>query len=116
MGDYRKLRVWKDAVDFAVACYEATSRFPSAERFGLTSQMRRSAASIAANLAEGSGRKSDREFARFTRIAGGSANETETFLILAGRLGYLPDETAAQLCAAIGSIKRQLAGLERTLR
>ena len=57
----RKLRVWTSAVDFAVACYEMSGRFPRAERFGLTSQIRRSAASIAANIAEGAGRKSDRD-------------------------------------------------------
>ncbi|MBA3259279.1 MAG: four helix bundle protein [Gemmatimonadales bacterium] len=73
MGDFRKLEVWRTALRLAVDTYRITSSFPNGERFGLTSQMRRAASSISANLAEGCGRRRDTELRRFARISLGSA-------------------------------------------
>lgn len=83
MGDYQKLEVWKAAHRLTLGIYRGTAAFPASERFGITSQLRRAAASIAANIAEGCGRNSDNELARFLRISLGSANEVEYFLLLA---------------------------------
>jgi len=116
MGDYRDLRVWEAAVELAVQCYSHTERFPKSERFGLTSQLRRAAVSIPANIAEGAGRKTDRDFVRFLRIAGGSANEVETLLRIALRLGYLEKPQHDSVVKRVLLIRRQLAALERRLR
>lgn len=99
-----------------VECYRMSKRFPSSERYGLTSQVQRAAVSIPANVAEGSGRHSDREFARFVRIAKGSANELETLLLVAQSVGYLDDAPARQMAARIAGVRRQLSGLEKRLR
>ena len=78
MQDFRTLRVWQPAIALAVLCYETTQAFPDDERFGLVSQMRRSAVSVSSNIAEGCGRNSRRDFVRFVRIAYGSACELES--------------------------------------
>jgi four helix bundle protein len=87
MGDFRQLQVWKLAHGLTLDVYRATRNFPQEELYGITSQARRSAASVAANIAEGAGRNTDRELAHFARIALGSANELEYHLILARDLG-----------------------------
>lgn len=94
MRDFRKLDIWRLGVEFAVTIYEATEKFPSTEIYGLTSQMRRSAVSISANIAEGSGRDSDGDFLRFLRIALGSLNEVETMIEISRRLGLLSGQIA----------------------
>ena len=94
MRDFRKLDIWRLGVEFAVTIYEATEKFPSTEIYGMTSQMRRSAVSISANIAEGSGRDSDGDFLRFLRIALGSLNEVETMIEISRRLGLLSGQIA----------------------
>jgi four helix bundle protein len=89
INSYRDLRVWQDAMSLAEACYRLTREFPRDELFGLTSQIRRSAASIPANIAEGHGRESTGSFVQSLRIAQGSLKELETHLILAERIGLL---------------------------
>ena len=96
--------------------YEATSRFPASERYGITSQMRRACSSIPANLAEGAGRGSDAEFARFCTIALGSATELDYFLLLARDLGYMPSGSYEQLTADVQEVSRMLAGLIRKVK
>ena len=96
-------------------CYSVSAPFPKSERYGLTSQMRRAAVSVSANIAEGAGRKSDRDFIRFLRVAGGSANELETLTRIASQLGYLEPAGQANLQKSTTAVKRQLAGLERAL-
>jgi four helix bundle protein len=92
MGNYQELSVWKSAHGLALAIYQATHAFPDPERYGLTSQLRRGAVSIASNIAAMSSRKSNREQAKFLRIALGSLCEIECQLILSRDLGYLrPD-------------------------
>jgi four helix bundle protein len=96
--------------------YKATAGFPSDERFGLTSQLRRSAASVAANICEGCGRGSDADLARFLQMAMGSASETEYHLLLAQDLGYLNPLQAAGLIATTQEVKRMLASFLQKLK
>ncbi|MFQ5411941.1 MAG: four helix bundle protein [Phycisphaerae bacterium] len=111
MQDYRKLKVWKPAHDLTVKVYRLTKKFPADERFGLTSQMRRCAVSIPANIAEGSGRGSRKDFVRFLRIASGSSNELEYFFILCMELGLIPDDDCQELRGDLADTRRMLAGL-----
>ena len=97
MRDYRDLQVWGKAHQLTLAVYKSTRGFPIEERFGLTSQPRRSSASIAANLAEGCGRRSDGEMARFVQIAMGSGAELSYHLLLARDLGLLRDSEYTKL-------------------
>ena len=111
MGDYRKLRVWEAADKVTLAIYQETQGCPPSEQCGLRSQMRRAAVSVPSNIAEGCGRNTLPQLRQFARIALGSANELEYQIGLAGRLGFLAPEAAAQLAAEIGEVKRMLAGL-----
>ncbi len=87
---YKNLDLWKKAVALACDIYKLSSKFPKEELFGLTSQLRRSSVSISANVAEGSGRGSKKDYCRFVDISIGSLNETESLLFIANELGYLP--------------------------
>lgn len=112
---YRDLEVWQQGMDLAVACYTATKSFPGDERFGLTSQIRRSASSVPANIAEGQGRQSTKEFLHFLSIARGSLKELETHLILSERLGMLPTATLGELLFQTDNVSRMLTGLKKSL-
>ena len=102
---YRKLFVWQKADDLAYEVYIATKQFPRDEMFGIVSQLRRAALSIAVNLVEGAGRQNRREIKQFANISLGSMAETEYLLAFALRLGYLSDENYSRLEG-----KRQEAG------
>lgn len=115
MRDFRKLDVWAKAHALTLVVYQLTARFPKHELYSLTSQLRRSAASVGANIAEGCGRGSERDFARFLTMALGSASETEYHLLLACDLGYLPADDYPGLDARIKEVKRMLTGLQRKL-
>jgi four helix bundle protein len=112
MQDFRKLVVWRRGHELALKAYALTAAFPREEVYGLTSQIRRSAASIPANIAEGCGRGGNAELARFLRIAMGSASELEYHLQLAHDLAFLstPDHHSAS--KDVTEIKRMLTGLE----
>jgi four helix bundle protein len=116
MGDYRALKVWQKAHQLTLAVYQNTEHFPKNELFGLTSQLRRSAASIPANLAEGSGRDSDRELVRYCRISLVSAMELDYHLLLARDLGYLVEERYSELEVKTSEVRRMLAALAESLR
>lgn len=116
MRDYQRLKVWQKAHQLVLGVYEATHGFPAAEQFGLTRQLRRCAASIPSNLAEGCGRHSDRDFARFVSIAAGSANEAHYQLLLAKDLGYLDPRQHALLSGQVVEVRKMLAGLGARLR
>lgn len=116
MQDFRKLDVWREAHASALAVYSATQTFPSSERFGLTSQMRRSAASVPTNIAEGCGRHTPTDFARFLDIAAGSVSEVDYQLLLARDLGYLAPEAHRKLSDQTQRIRRMLASLIRRVR
>ena len=111
MGDYRSLNVWRRAHQLTLLVYQLTGCFPKAELFGLTSQIRRAASSIPANLAEGCGRNSDRELARFGRIALGSANELDYHLLLARDLGFLASADYIRATDELTEVTRMLASL-----
>src|SRR5256884_4394663 len=115
MQDFRKLRVWAAAHQLTLAAYRITRRFPRDELYGLTAQIRRSAASICANIAEGCGRRSRREFARFLDIAQGSASELEYHWILACDLGLLDQTNYESITAAVTDVKKMLTGLVRRI-
>ncbi len=97
MRDYTKIEAWRLADDLTVAGYEATRAFPREEIYGLTSQLRRASYSVPANIAEGSSRESQRDYLHFLYIARGSLSETQYFLHLARRLGYLSAPDAERL-------------------
>ena len=108
---YRDLQVWQRAMDVAVGTYELTKAYPREELFGLTSQSRRAAASIAANIAEGYGRASKASYLNFLRIARGSLKELETHLILAERVGLGRPEAVGPLLDKTDELGRMLHGL-----
>jgi four helix bundle protein len=116
LRDFKKLLVWEKAHRLTLSLYAATSAFPPSELYGLTSQVRRAAYSIPTNIAEGCGRDSDAELARFLRIAMGSGNELEYLLILARDLGYLPAGDCDPLSLEVLEVKRMLAGFLNRLR
>ncbi len=115
MGDYRQLLVWKRAHGFALEVYQSTRSFPDSERFGLTAQLRRAAISIVSNIAEGSGRRADRDQARFLNIARGSVCEVECQLLLSRDVGYLKSDAWETLDGNCREIGRMLNGLIRAL-
>jgi len=116
MQDFRELKVWQRAHELALEVYQITASFPRHEMFGLTSQMRRSCSSIAANLAEGCGRNGDAEFARYCSIAMGSASETEYHLLLARDLKMIKPADYEDLSKRIIELKRMLTGLNQKVR
>jgi four helix bundle protein len=111
MRPHEKLDVWKMSIDMVVNIYECTKNFPPDEKFGLTSQIRRAAVSVPANLAEGAGRQHDREFLQFLSISQGSSSELETELLIAHRLGYLEENVYQQMHEEVNRIARMIVGL-----
>ena len=107
--------MWQKAHRFALDVYRETRHFPSEERFGLSAQVRRSAVSIASNIADGCGRDGERELRRFLSIAAGSASEVEYQLLLARDLGYLREGAHPQLDAQANEIKKMLNGFMQKL-
>ncbi|RWO58265.1 four helix bundle protein [Mesorhizobium sp.] len=112
MNSYRDLIVWKAAIELAVDCYSVTTGFPSKEAYGMTSQIRRSAASIAANNAEGHGRENTGAFIQFLRIA----QELETHLILSGRVGLVVEKEGGRLLNQTEEIGKMLRSMIRSLQ
>ena len=115
MQDYRDIKVWQKAHQLTLDVYAATAGFPPEERFGLTSQMRRAAVSIAANIVEGRARQADGDFGRFLSIALGSASELEYLLLLARDLNYTETEQYGPMADEIDQVKRMLATFVRRL-
>jgi four helix bundle protein len=116
MRDFEKLKVWEKSHQWVLRIYHVTSYFPSHERFTLVTQLRRSAVSIPANIAEGCGTESSKELCRVLRIAAASASESEYQLLLARDLGYLKEETYLDLNAKINEVKNMLNSLIITLK
>ena len=112
---FRDLDAWKAAHELVLAVYRLTRKFPKDELFGVTSQVRRSATSIPANIAEGFGRHGTKEFLRFIRIANGSLQETKYFLLLAKDLGYMTPEEHASVTEFSDRTGALLGGLQRSL-
>jgi four helix bundle protein len=113
---HRDLDVWKLSLDWVEAIYRCSAAWPSDERFGLVSQVRRAAVSVAANIAEGAGRNGTGEFIHFIGIARGSLAEVETHLLIGARLGYLESGTLQPLLADMERIGRMLSALSTRLK
>ena len=113
MKDFRSLTVWRKAHELTLDVYTATKNFPSDERFGLTSQMRRCSASVATNIAEGCGRNSNPDFNRFLQIAFGSTSELDYQLVLALDLGFISVETHEDIRGKLTVVQKMLAALMR---
>ena len=116
MGDFKLLEVWKRSYALTLGIYKATREFPTSELYGLTSQLRRAAVSVASNVAEGCGRAGDPDLGRFAKIARGSVCEVQCQLMLAADLGYGKRETLAALEREAREINLMLRGLIRFLR
>jgi four helix bundle protein len=114
--DFRKIIAWQHAYALTLQIYQATADFPSSERYGITSQLRRAAASVPANIAEGSSRTSHADYLRFLEIALGSLRETECFLMLAHDLNFLKKEPFQELNARTDEAGRTLSGLISSMR
>ena len=112
MGDFKKLSVWKKAHAVTLAIYRASERWPKHEMYGLTSQSRRAAFSIPANITEGCGKNSGAELAKHARDALGSASELSYCLILAHDLSYLDSPSTEELQADLSEVRRMTASLE----
>jgi len=116
MQGFRRLNVWEKAHKLTLEVYKGTARFPKEELYALTSQLKRAASSVAANIAEGCGRGSDADFARFLLIAMGSASELEYHLLLARDLKFLSESDYQRLETGTTEVKRMLASLIRKTR
>lgn len=114
--DFRKIKAWEHAHQLTLEIYRASATFPAEEKFGITSQLRRAAASVGANIAEGSSRTSHADFLRFLEISLGSLRETENFLLLARDLGLLPPEVHVSLAQKVDEAARTLSGLIAAVR
>ena len=113
MKDFRDLEVWTQAHQLTLRVYKVTGSFPREELFGLTSQMRRCSASVAANIAEGCGTKGNAEFHRFLLVSSGSASELEYHLLLAHDLGYIRPPEHERLTIQLSRMRKMLAALIR---
>jgi four helix bundle protein len=114
--DFKELKVWEKAQHLAVEVYHVTGSFPREELYGLTSQLRRSAVSIGANIAEGCGRRTDGDFTRFLQIARGSASELEYELLLARELGFVAHDECHSLEQRVLEVERMLTALVQRIQ
>ncbi|MCW2262413.1 MULTISPECIES: four helix bundle protein [Sphingobacterium] len=116
MHNLKELKIWSKSIELATKVYEVVSLFPSEEKFGLSSQIKRSVISIASNIAEGAGRNSGNEFIHFLGIANGSSFELQTQIIIAQNLKLLKVEQAEQLCSQIIEIQKMIFGFLNKLK
>jgi len=114
--DFRKYKVWQDAVEYATYVYNVTDKMPWFEKKGLCDQLQRAVVSISSNIAEGSAKPSDAEFAHFLDHALGSAFEVETQLLISKNIGYITAELYNELLQKLNEIERQIHGLINSLR
>jgi four helix bundle protein len=112
---YRELKVWQRAMDLIEQSYQLTRSFPADERFGLISQIRRASISIAANIAEGQGRNSTKEFLNHLSMARGSLMELETLLLASQRVGLITQEVLTPILATSAEVSRMISGLRQAL-
>lgn len=116
MKDFRSLIVWKKSHQLTIEIYSITKNYPKSEIYGLTSQIRRASSSIPTNIAEGCGRGSEIDFARFLQIAMGSASETEYLLMLSKDLGYIDSDIYTKHLNEMQEIKKMLVSLIKKIR
>jgi four helix bundle protein len=111
-----RLEVWKRSISFVEQIYKTTAAFPSGEKFGLSSQMRRAAVSIPSNIAEGAARSGKKEFINFLNIAQGSIAELETQIIISKNLQFIESQIENNLLGELDEISKMIIGLQRSLR
>ena len=116
MKDFKNLKIWQKGIKLVVEIYKTTKNFPHEELYGLTSQMRRSSVSIPSNIAEGSGRNSDKDFHRFLEISLGSSFELETQIIIAHELEFLSNDNFNDLKKIIHDEQKMITGLQKSLK
>ena len=116
MGNFKELLVWKKSIEFVTEIYEITAAFPSEEKFGLVSQIRRSAVSIPSNIAEGNARRSSADYIQFLKIARGSGAEVETQIIISKNLGLIEEVKSEELTSKITEIMKMINGLINYLK
>jgi four helix bundle protein len=116
MHNFKELKFWQKSVDLSVMIYKITSTFPSDEKFGLVSQLRRACVSIASNIAEGSSRNSNKELAHFLSIAIGSSYEVETQLIIANKLEYINDEKLNEVLNQLTEIQKMTFAFSKRIK
>ena len=115
MHNFKELKVWQKAIDLAVEVYKATATLPVDEKYGLSSQMKRCSVSIPSNIAEGSGRNSNKDFKNFLSISLGSAFELETQLIIANRLSLLSDPLTEDLVPKVSEVQKMVWALQKNM-
>lgn len=115
MHQFKELLIWKKSRLFSSKIYSATANFPNEEKFGITNQLRRAAVSIPSNIAEGSSRNSNKDFARFLEIAIGSAYEVETQLLISSDLGFINEESTIELTNMLEEIIKMTSRFRATL-
>lgn len=116
MKNFKKLKVWQKGIELVVDIYKSTNTFPKEELYGLTSQIKRSAISVPSNIAEGSGRGSDKDFNRFLDIALGSSFELETQITIAKRLNFISDKDFSEIINSLDEEQRMITGLQKNLK
>ena len=116
MRDFRHYSVWNNAIDFTTKVYKITTEFPNSEKFGLSNQLQRAAVSIASNIAEGSSRSSEKDFAHFLEISLGSSFEVETQLLISKNLNYRSEEQYFQIIKDLSVLQKQLNQFINKLR
>jgi four helix bundle protein len=114
-GSYRDIKVWQRAIELVMDIYSCTRSFPKEEMYGLVAQLRRAAVSVPSNIAEGKGRRTDREFLLFLHHPRGSIFEVETQLTIASRLRYLSETEVCRLGTSAAEIARMLSGLIKAI-
>ena len=115
-ASFKDLRVWQEAMKFAVQVYQATAEFPRHELYGLSNQLRRAAVSVPSNIAEGKGHRSDREFGHFLFHAPGSLLEVQTQIMIAKELQYISVGESERVLASADTLGRSLNALINSLR
>lgn len=115
MHNFRNLEIWRKAICLTTEVYANTKTFPATEQFGLVSQIQRAAVSVAANIAEGSAKSSNRDFARFLEMSLGSLFELETEMLIANKIGYVDKSSFDGLCAKTGELEKMISSFKSSL-
>ena len=115
MNDYKKLNVWEDSIELTIDIYKTTEQFPQKEIYGLCSQINRAAVSVAANISEGAGRNTAKDFNHFLSIAYGSLCELETLLIISQRLNFISQPKFDVISIKINKIQKMIYNLQKSL-
>jgi four helix bundle protein len=115
MHNFKELNCWQEAKDFSVVVYKITSKFPTSEIYGITSQIKRAAVSIPSNIAEGAGRNTNKDFSRFIGISLGSSFELETQFIIASELNFIDKLDVEELILRLNKIQKMLVNFQKHL-